>query len=146
MSMNLRNKIGAEFDCSLQFYCRALELAQLNEWEPEGTTLPKWILERYGWQDWDGGYFTNDYQLVSETDAANLAQAIERGLNDIPDEAVCTLPESQCVKLVAPNGVVVEGVTLGAYQDWDIISYWSGNKQRLHEFIDFCKAGAYETW
>ena len=49
------------------------------------------------------------------------------------------------MQLVAPNGIVVHGVTPGAYDDWDIISFLAGDKQRLHEFIDFCKAGAYET-
>ncbi len=145
MGMDLISYSGAKFICSVEYYWRVLELAEINGWEPEGTTLPKWLLEEYGWQDWDGDYYGNDYQVVNGEDAANLAQAVERGLDDIPDEAVCTLPELKCVQLVVPNGIVMHGATPGAYDDRDIISFLAGDKQRLREFIDFCKAGAYET-
>ena len=79
-------------------------IARLYGWKPQGTTLDVWTHKTNGekhysfrpseysdddgeWgpaPDWDGSYDSNDGQEISESDAANLAQALERLLADLP--------------------------------------------------------------
>jgi hypothetical protein len=73
---------------------RCLEVGAANGWPPEGTrpsrfvdewgqpiergyTGPVWI-EEDSESDEHPGYFSNDYQAVSDRDAANIAQALNR--------------------------------------------------------------------
>ena len=67
-----------------------LSLAQWYGWRPSGTLPPD---EDYvpleEWQtdvpEWDGRYFPDYCQRITEQDAEQLAQALERALADIPD-------------------------------------------------------------
>jgi hypothetical protein len=55
-----------------------LSLAERYDWKPAGTGPPKGVKTA----GWDGGYASNDGQLVSAADAGRLADALERGLDD----------------------------------------------------------------
>jgi hypothetical protein len=78
-----------------------LELAREHGWEPAGTKPPEWTVyapdgvsvdelrtrvERQRYANWGGGYFWNNYQVVCDEDAANIADALERALDDVPNE------------------------------------------------------------
>jgi hypothetical protein len=63
-----------------------LRMAYSYGWEPAGTQ-PGPV---YGDSDrlWDGDYFTNSGQVLTNEDAAALADALERALLDIPDHEI----------------------------------------------------------
>ena len=78
-----------------------LELAHEHGWELAGTKPPEFTVyapdgvtvdevatraERQRYANWDGGYFWNEYQVVCDEVAANIADALERALDDVPDE------------------------------------------------------------
>ena len=87
-----------------------LELACENGWEPMGTEAPMieyddGRVERA--KNWDGSYsYWNAYQIVMAKDAADIADALEKAWDDIPDEP-------------------------------------SGRKDRIREFIEFCRGGSF---
>ena len=55
-------------------------------WKPEGTRPPSHIDFYELETEWDGRYLTNDGQTVKAADARSLAAALERSLDDLPDE------------------------------------------------------------
>ena len=75
---------------SKQFWAKALELAQIYGWKPLGTRPPSDIDFYDLCAEWDGRYLTNDGQTVKAEDARLLAAALERALNDVPDEKIST--------------------------------------------------------
>lgn len=73
-------------------WSHCLRMADAFGWEPEGTEAPK--LTMYdpdrgsvaltgSWVKWDGGYFTNNYQGVTDTDAKALAAALDRAITAV---------------------------------------------------------------
>ena len=75
-------------------WCKMLKLAYEYGWKPAGTEPGQWINSETGEVDeqmspdpdeWDGTYFTNDSQWVTEEDAANIADALERAVEDESD-------------------------------------------------------------
>jgi hypothetical protein len=86
------------------FYGSMLELAAEYGWEPRGTVLtfhfcyqvcgcgadtakndPDYEIEKKAVKacaNWNGSYFSNDQQTVTQTDAKNIADALERALDD----------------------------------------------------------------
>ncbi len=88
---------------------------------------------------WDGGYFSNEYQWVTEKDAAELADALERALANLVDlpGGGSTLPHlPRLEERLTPDGVVVN--------DDDPLDWFSGGgKQRLRSFITYCRAGGF---
>ena len=89
--------------------------------------------------DWRGGYFSNDYQWVTEEDAAALADALERALATLAASSSggSTLPRLPILEeRLTPAGMVVN--------DDDPLDWFSGGgQQRLHEFIAYCRAGGF---
>lgn len=83
MGYDLHNKKGDYFHLDLFGYIGILKTAQQHNWQPEGTTPPR----RKYWKDnpdlWDSmNYGSNDNQRVSAADADNLADALQRALDD----------------------------------------------------------------
>ena len=70
---------------SRPFWGKALELAQLYGWRPQGTRPP--VMPGFpGLKTlWDGTYLTNDGQIVLDADARSLGDALARALDDIAD-------------------------------------------------------------
>jgi len=54
------------------------ETAVNNGWEPVGTEPNERAPQMP--DRWDGGYFSNDFQIVTAEDAANMADALDRSL------------------------------------------------------------------
>jgi hypothetical protein len=73
------------------FYC--LAVARAFGWEPQGTEAPDQVTYNADGtttpsfsmppDQWDGNYVTNDWQFVTDSDAANLAAALDRAITAI---------------------------------------------------------------
>jgi hypothetical protein len=90
---------GGSFRFSHRGWGTVLELAWEHGWEPAGTKPPEWTVyapdgvtvdevatraERQRYANWDGIYVANNHQVVSDEDAANIVDALERALDDVP--------------------------------------------------------------
>src|SRR5215212_473280 len=93
MGMDIHGAGGYERFSSTA-WSKMLMLAYNYGWKPQGTEPLLWYdengeLDKQRSPDpdeWDpSNYGTNDHQLVTEADAANIADALQRALNDIPD-------------------------------------------------------------
>jgi hypothetical protein len=134
---------------------KLLKLAHEYGWKPAGTKPPRGIVMKpdgsidhemtamYSWseEDWDGSYFSNNGQYVTDEDAANIADALERALHDIPDEE--TEAKVRAVELQPWLAYGSRG------PDHDIplslIDKFSGRpgKERVKNFMVFCRAGGF---
>ena len=103
MGFDLKNRRGLDFRFSVWEWRAALELARDFGWKPEGTLPPiDYDPASYGAfnvtdvmsgqridfdvaddvsnDKWSGTYSTNDGQIMSDTDAAAMADALEKAL------------------------------------------------------------------
>lgn len=148
---------GGDFSFTIFGWGAALDLAyRYGGWEPAGTNFnadmvraecemhdcsPEEIEAAIAENRaaWDGTYFTNDYQVVTAEDAANLAAALERALADVPDHNAMTHKE----KIVVCNGETLRGIP--ADTRVSPVEFWSGHqgKDYLRRFIRFCRAGEF---
>tara|TARA_Y100001934_G_C12342833_1_gene771119 strand:- start:1664 stop:2002 length:339 start_codon:yes stop_codon:yes gene_type:complete len=80
---------GKKDSCCLNWsdWRETFELAIENGWKPAGTKPPdeETTKKLYGCDsqmvdNWNGGYFSNDFQLVTAEDATNMANALDRSL------------------------------------------------------------------
>jgi hypothetical protein len=106
---------------------------EFGGWEPLGTEPP----ESWEWREWSGSYQSNDYQRVTEEDARNLADALERALPDVPRHRAWEGPAGGCTWL--PDGTRV------ALPEANPLEYFSGpeGRQCMEEFIRYCRAGEF---
>lgn len=98
-----------------------LEVAEKHGWKPLGTLAPMFLdeddnLVSCELDDWDGNYWTNDYQIVTEEDARGIANALE-------------LARSMLTARVL-------GVGGFSSEDDDLRRLWGG-------YIPFCRAGEF---
>jgi hypothetical protein len=106
MSTHLSGR-GGEFHSEREVWAKTLQLAHYYGWRPVTKT--------------HNLYLSDAGRLVTAKDAANIANALEKALADIPDDSV---QEEE------PE------VTASAYD------YFSGaGKQHLRDLIAFCRAG-----
>jgi hypothetical protein len=99
--------------------------------------------------EWNGGYFSNDYQWVTEEDAANIADALQRALDDIPDfdtdekrveYGPGELPTSPIERSLVEQGFLINVPNASLKP----VEYFGGGaKQRVRYFIRFCRAGEF---
>lgn len=94
MGMAIEGENGHHTECSHTSWGALLGAAMEHGWHPQGTDAPGFVclkgdgtpdFERTfayaeAKDDWSGTYFTNDGQVVTEEDAANLADALESAL------------------------------------------------------------------
>jgi len=106
-----------------------LILATNYGWEPAGTETP-FIYEsdeaKLG--KWEGGYCSNDGQVVTSDDAAALADALERALMDIPDQ---------------PSDVNMEDLLRLKDLKQQGLNVFGGWKPIIVKFIKLCRKGAF---
>lgn len=76
MTYDLLSDKAGHFKLNKYAWPKLLKLAQMYGWKPKGTKL---------YRGWNGSYFGNDGQFVERKDARNLAQALAKALDDIPD-------------------------------------------------------------
>jgi hypothetical protein len=113
-------------------------LALLHGWEPEGTYLD-WVEPR----EWAGYYYNaNSGQTVTAPDAANLAAALTRALDNLvetPEDA----DQTDLMKLPWPTDLV--GEAPDEEQQRHAFRTYAGayGRERLEELIEFCSAGSF---
>jgi hypothetical protein len=142
---------------SRQFWTKALELARVYDWRPKGTRPPSGI-DLYALNtEWHGRYLTNDGQLVKVEDARSLAAALERSLEDIPNE---TPPidwnsllhwEDDLPEWLTPDEreFIEEELQDGLLDTMGIppLEYFAGDEKRqLKALIRFCRLGSFEIF
>jgi hypothetical protein len=150
MGMDLRSK-GEEFHHDIITWRMVLTLAIDHGWEPAGTEPPKLTIfhedrivdeektgaYRQAYEDWDTtNYYTNDFQRVTDEDAANIADALERALTHVPDEKTIAMEAA-----TTPSG----GIPFGVLEHLTPLDWCSGadGKGHIRKFIDFCRTGAF---
>jgi hypothetical protein len=140
---------------SRQFWSKALELAGLYGWKPMGTRPPVHLDFHQLEAEWHGGYLTNDGQLVHAEDARSLAAALEKSLDDLPND---NLPmdwqsllqqEDDLPEWLSPEerDMIEEELQDGLLDILGIspLDYFAGDEKRhLKEFIRFCRLGSFE--
>ena len=140
---------------SRQFWTKALELARLYGWQPLGTRPTPGLDFSKLCADWQGVYLTNDGQIVCAEDAYALAAALEKSLDDIPDDRIDTdwdfnlwredgLPEwlspeeRELVEEELQDGLLdIRGIH-------PLEFFAGGEKSHLVQFIRFCRLGSFE--
>jgi len=156
MGMDLHGASGYERFTNTS-WSKILELAYEYGWKPQGTEPGEWYDENGELDkqlspnpdEWDGTYFSNDYQLVTDEDAANIADALQRALDDIPDfdtdekrveYGPGELPTSQVERSFVEQGLVINVPNASLSP----VEYFSGEaKQMVRDFIRFCQAGGF---
>jgi hypothetical protein len=172
MGMGLSGK-GGYFRFSNYAWRAALELAHEHGWEPTGTEVPEitvyapddttideeatWV-ERQAYGDWEGDYFYTDGRLVTDADAANIADALERALDYVPEEGGFAKPVLTAAQWQAlMHGELSDEEIMEAMDRYvkhraecppqipphTPAFYFAGEKDYLREFITFCRAGAF---
>jgi hypothetical protein len=171
MEMDLSGK-GGYFRFSTYAWHAALELAHEHGWEPAGTESPGVTVyapdgvtvdevgtrtERQRYANWDGDYLTNAYQVVSDEEAANIAEALVRALDDVPDEGGGNHLLTPAQHQAAHRGELSPEEFKKALEQFmerradsppqippqTPAWYFAGNKDYPREFITFCRAGGF---
>jgi|SRR5215204_2593331 len=156
MGMDLSGAGGYE-RFSYPSWRKILELAYEYGWKPQGTE-PGQRYDENGElikqlspdpDEWNGGYFSSDYQWATDEDAANIADALQQALDDIPDfdtdekrveYGPDELPTSQVGRSLVEQGLVVNVPNASLSP----VEYFSGEaKQKVRDFIRFCRAGEF---
>ena len=73
MGMDLKSANGGTFYFSGMTWSLYLSVAKVYGWEPEGTKRPETLSPT---ENWDGSYDLNGGQLVTQSDAQNLSDAL----------------------------------------------------------------------
>jgi hypothetical protein len=152
------NRAGGSQRFSNTSWGKILELAYDYGWRPQGTEAAQWYDENGELNkqlspapdEWDSNnYFTNDFQFVTEADAANIADALQQALDDIPDfdtdekwveYGPGELPTSPVERSLVEDGFVINVPNASL----SLVEYFSGeDKQLVRGFIRFCQAGAF---
>ena len=127
---------GGAFSMHCGSWCKALQLARQYGWQPAGTVAPDYGPEYPPLTDWNGEYVSNSYQEVTDSDAKNLADALDRALADVPRQN--TIKDKKLI--ISINGVSYEATPLDACIS--PLDYFSGGcSQLLVEIIALCRAG-----
>ena len=149
MGMLLVNKSGNEIYWNQISWARLLTLAEMYAWEPSGTTKP------YYWDDsttpenplpaWDGSYDNNGRQFVEPEDARAMADALEKALDDIPGhdgpDKMMTYRQGEKTGVLSIDLAISQlGLNIGPNYKLNLFEFFAGgDKDRLREFIQFCK-------
>jgi hypothetical protein len=115
-----------------------LRFARLYGWEPAGT-LPPEECDAEERARWDGNYVLNGGQSVRPTDAWAMAEALTRGLPDLPDEYAARDKTVVGETGGQPTILVPVGAPLSP------IEALSGpNKDAVRELVAFCRQGGFD--
>jgi hypothetical protein len=86
-----------------------------------------------------GAYFENSGYRITAEDARALADALEQALPDVPDHDAL---EHKTFTHPAEPGVRL----LNIQTPVNPFEWFSGKKDLLRDFIDFCRQGSFEIW
>ena len=148
MGYDLQNEKGNTFRWNVWGYSPVLSLAEVYGWKPKGTVLNNWESGEIE-TDWDGKYFSNDGQVVTAEDASNMASALLKALEDIPDEVgVKDTPEDPLEGNLKDVVKMIDEMHETMLSDDCLKEKFSGKdkKQYVKKFIDFLHEGSYVTY
>lgn len=135
---------------NISLWPRILNLAFIYGWIPKGTITDK---SRNPDKPWDGNYLSNYGQCVTAEDASEIAEALEKAILEIPGVNI-TDEDDPLISRIS-TGMTPEAFIDSLFQDanYDItqdnkselLSYFShpAYKQRLKEFIYYCRVGSF---
>ena len=127
----------------------------LYGWRPMGTRPPSHHDFHKLNADWHGAYLTNDGQTLTREDALFLAAALDKSLDDIPNDNIKIdwnpelwidkddLPEwlSPEEKEMVEDELEAEGLDIMGIHP---LKFFAGNeKSDLIAFIRFCRLGSF---
>jgi len=141
MGMLLANKSGNSIRWGHISWARLLSLAEMYGWEPSGTTEP----HGEPLDDWVGGYNSNDGQYVAPEDAKAMGDALRKALDDIPDhdgpDKMMTYRQGEKTGVLSIDLAISQlGLNIGPNYKLNLFEFFAGgDKDRLREFIQFCK-------
>jgi len=85
----MRNGEFVEKRLNVDVWDMLTKLAETGGWQPAGTQDPSyWGDPEWSFSinpQWNGNYYTNDYQIITDDDARSLAAGLRIALDDIPD-------------------------------------------------------------
>jgi len=119
-------------------------LAKMYGWIPKGTLMPeRWLLEEPFDPD---NYSTSDGQIVTATDANELANAIEWAITQLEEKPVEEEP--------LPPGMDWEEEEIRLWEDAmqlgirnpTILSFHLGWERRLTELVILCREGEFKIY
>ena len=160
MGMNLHNQSGEYHHFSMVVWPKLLELAESYGWEPLGTAKNPNHDEFYSSKTWNGNYHANMGQVVLPEDALALADALEKTLDDIPDDLEVSnlFIELEKVNLEDINSPDLKK-SLTAFSIFGqcnalVINphltpfemFGGPNKVIVRDFVAFCRKGGFEIW
>jgi hypothetical protein len=136
-------------------WARILYLAEDHGWQPAGTVSAydhddpnsKYYIP----EPWDGGYASNDDQMVTSNDARAFADALEKACERIPDERIESVKYVQVEDLPAIiDDPVVNFLVRTGYVDTvpreflNAYEFFAGDgKTAIKELIAFCRQGEF---
>ena len=132
MGIDLGNKNGNSFRFRHNAWARLLNLAEDYGWQPQGTELDDCYPEEDR-GNWGGGYSSNDLQIVNANDAANLADAVERVLAEIPEERRRVSRRKEVYSIEELSRISAEG-------------FFRGGQERIRRAIEFFREGAFQIY
>ena len=91
MGMDFCSDSGRCFSISAIGWGNFFDIALENGWAPRGTEKGPPPLFPAG-LEWEGGYFTNDFQYVTPQDAAAMADAIQLHIDNNPEKKLVDDP------------------------------------------------------
>jgi hypothetical protein len=139
-----------------EYFGSLFNLALEFGWKPRGTEhnvgLYRTELERMGMRgeqlasrlaadvaEWDGTYSGNDWQWVTTADAIGWADALTRAIPQITQDATW-VARTVCRRL--PDGTQVW--VLREVHEMTAIELLAGHQSLVWEFIQLCRAGAFQ--
>ena len=150
--------VGTEvqFHFSIWAWRNVLALAKPYGWEPLGTESPKETYDGYSENvdDWNGNYLLNGGQLVRSEDTKAMAEALEIALVDVCDfrksekreinDAIANDPTlKKLCEAFGGQGSCFEEIFNQMASTSPLAFFRDGGKEKLMEFIEFCKKGAF---
>ncbi len=152
--------VSVDTEASLHFsiwaWRNVLALAKQYGWEPLGTESLRETYDGYSVNvdDWNGNYLLNGGQLVRSEDTKAMAEALEIALADVCDSWE---PEKREINDAIANDPTLKKLceasggqgscfqkTFNQMARTSPLSFFRhAGREKLIEFIDFCKKGAF---
>ena len=134
MGYDLRNEQGDYYGANIGAWGHLTEAALAFDWKPAGTLHlidDEGGGKRYETFEARGGYFSNDYQRVTDEDARELAAALRRAI-------------------AAAEGIKAAKTAKAEFSDWHNLSARAENAARtlnvrlVRTFAEYCEKGGFQ--
>jgi hypothetical protein len=127
---------------------KVMELARIYEWEPTGThEPPEWDGDEES-EYWEGDYDLYSGEWVTAEDARGLASALERSLDDLPDNPMPNrVIETEIEEIDRDGDVSISFHIIEANKSLNLFEAFGGQyKSELIAFIHFARRGGFHIY